>query len=220
MPVTTFLKEKIRDPRVKGAPSSSSITENLDINFTIGGEPINFTLKFDPVWEGNIILNFSELDIEDTIFISGTAQTYENIIWEYNDVNIIQINIIYDGRRNFRITYISNEEYDNLFPIEEIITFTYYPEEFRFIETAYMQYNTDAQINRFLDPTIYLHGKLADNNAIVAANLSSNAVTTAKLSQNCVTTDKIANANVTWAKLRCAVEEIPQSGGKYKWRIW
>ncbi len=222
MPITTFLKEKIRDPRVKGAPSSSSaIIENFDINFVTNAEsPLNFNLKFDPVLSNNITLNFSELDTEDIIFTCGTSSINTYVILEDEGVNVLQIEINYDGRRNFSITYVIAEGYDNLFPIEEIITFTYFPEEFQFIETVYMQYDTSTPIARFSSPTIYLHGKLADNNAIVAANLSSNAVTTAKLSQNCVTTDKIANANVTWAKLRCAVEEIPQSGGKYKWRIY
>lgn len=222
MPVTTFLKEKIRDPRVKGAPSSSSaIIENFDINFITNAElPLNFDLKFDPFLNNTITLNFSELDTEDIIFTCGIPSINTYVILKDENTDVLQIEISYDGRRNFSITYTITEGYDNLFPIEEIITFNYFPEEFQFIETTYMQYDTSAPLARFLTPTIYLHGKLADNNAIVAANLSSNAVTTAKLSQNCVTTDKIANANVTWAKLRCAVEEIPQSGGKYKWRIW
>lgn len=222
MPVTTFLKEKIRDPRVKGAPSSSSaIIENFDINFITNAEPpLNFDLKFDPFLNNTITLNFSKLETEDIVFICGTSSANTYVILKEENVNILQIEINYDGRRNFNITYIIAEGYDNLFPIEEVITFTYFPEEFRFIETAYMQYDTSAPLARFLNPTIYLHGKLADSNAIVAANLSSNAVTAAKLAQNCVTTEKIANANVTWAKLRCAIEEIPQSGGKYKWRIY
>lgn len=217
MPITTFLKEKIRDPRVKGAPFAEEMTENFNISFASGSSTKNFEIQFDLAPQDEIVLSFLTFltNVSDLTFIFGTEQTYNNL---KNTQQTFTMSITYNGQRRFDITYINNT--GNV--VAETIAATYTPEDYKYIETMYMRYDTSETDAQLSIPSIYIHGNLADSASVTATNLANNAVTTAKLAGQSVTTEKIANNNITWEKLKCELTNVTTPTGqpqRMKWRF-
>lgn len=205
MPVTTFLQEKIRDPRVKGAPLSEEMSteENFNITFeTTLADPIHIELEFDPsIEEEDIVFSFLTPRQLQTAFYTGLAESENFNTLQTN----LSVTVAYNGRRSFDITYTNNTGQT----ISSTLKIAYTKESFQYIRTMYMQCN-DAEANnvRQVSPYIYLHGYLADSAAVVAKNLAANSVTTAKLADQSVTTAKIANSAVTSAKINFSYTDL------------
>lgn len=194
MSVMTFLREKIRDPRTKGIPVSQEITESFNATFEViqGSGAITHKLTYNPIYEDSININFTELDI-NWDFNTGVEDTATETTEDFS------LTINYDGDRTISIGWvIINLEIED---ITETITVTYTPENFKYIETLYMQYDSDAINARSTDPVIYLHGKLADVNAITATNITANAVTSTKINDNSITTNKVVDGAITSEKI-------------------
>lgn len=193
MPITTFLQEKVRDPRVKGAPFSDTVEENFNINFeTSSNNPIDIELEFDPSFNDNVTFYFltprqisNEFPVGDVDYWNVSLQTGLNV------------RVNYDGRRNFEITYTNSSGQ----VVAATLKVAYTKESFQYIRTMYMNYNTDVEGSWATTPSIYLHGYLADSEVVSTRNIATNAVTNTKLGNLSVSTSKIADNAVTSAKI-------------------
>ena len=111
MPITTFLQEKVRDPRVKGAPFSDTVEENFSINFeTSSNNPIDIELEFDPSFDNDsITFSFLTPSQRTHTFSTGSEGTVT-----FNGLRTnLNVTINYDGRRNFEITYTNSPFLDH-----------------------------------------------------------------------------------------------------------
>ena len=195
MPITTFLQEKVRDPRVKGAPFSDTVEENFSINFeTSSNNPIDIELEFDPSFDNDsITFSFLTPSQRTHTFSTGSEGTVT-----FNGLRTnLNVTINYDGRRNFEITYTNSSGQI----VAATFKIAYTRESFQYIRTMYMNYNTDAEGSWATTPSIYLHGYLADSEVVSTKNIATNAVTNTKLGNLSVSTSKIADNAVTSAKI-------------------
>lgn len=193
MPITTFLQEKVRDPRVKGAPFSDAVEENFNINFeTNSNNPIDIELEFDPSFNDSIVFYFLTPRQISNEFPVGDIDH-----WDVSLQTGLNVRVNYDGRRNFEITYTNSSG--------QIVAVTlkvaYTRKSFQYIRTMYMNYNTDVEGSWATTPSIYLHGYLADSEVVSTRNIATNAVTNTKLGNSSVSTSKIADNAVTSAKI-------------------
>lgn len=193
MPITTFLQEKVRDPRVKGAPFSDEAEENFNISFeTSSNNPIDIELEFDPSFDNGVVFYFLTPRQVSNEFLVGNSDH-----WDVSLQTGLNVRVNYDGRRNFEITYTNSSGQ----VVAATLKVAYTRESFQYIRTMYMNYNTDAEGSWSTTPSIYLHGYLADSEVVSTRNIATNAVTNTKLGNSSVSTSKIADNAVTSAKI-------------------
>lgn len=206
MAITTFLSEKVRDPRTKGvAPSPQEITENFSIQIiieNISGDAI-YKLRANPVLdaENQLTIIFPALDPNFSLELP-IGEVYENT----DIVGGINLTIAYDGDRTINLDWTVDD--DSINDIDGVIYVTYIAESFHFIETMYMQYDSENSSARTMTPTIYVHGKLSDIDSVNTNNIVSGAITAAKLGTGSVTTNKIGNEQVTSEKIKFNFTEL------------
>lgn len=206
MPVTTFLQEKVRDPRVKGAPFSDEAEENFNINFeTASNNPINIELEFDPSFDNGVVFYFLTPRQVSNEFLVGDSDH-----WDVSLQTGLNVRVNYDGRRNFEITYTNSSGQ----VVAVTLKIAYTQESFQYIRTMYMNYNTDVDGSWGATPSIYLHGRLADANAVSTDNIALAAVTTPKIENLSVSTNKIANKAVTTEKINFVITGLTTPAGE------
>lgn len=200
MAITTFLSEKVRDPRTKGvAPSPQEITENFSIQMiieNISGDA-TYKLRANPVLdaENQLTITFPALDPNFSLEFP-IGEVYEDA----DIVGGIDLTIAYDGDRTINLDWTVDD--DSINDVDGIIYVTYTAESFHFIETMYMQYDPESSNARTMTPAIYIHGKLSDVDSVNTNNIVGGAVTAAKLGTGSVTTNKIGNEQVTSEKIK------------------
>lgn len=212
MAITTFLSEKVRDPRTKGvAPSPQEITENFNIQIIIENisGSATYKLRANPVLdvENQLTITFPALDPEFILELPiGETYSDEDIIGG------IDLTIEYDGDRTINLDWTVDD--DSINDIDGIIYVAYTAESFHFIETMYMQYDSENSSARTMTPTIYVHGKLSDVDSVNTNNIVGGAITAAKLGTGSVTTNKIGNEQVTSEKIKFSFTDLTTPEGE------
>lgn len=212
MAITTFLSEKVRDPRTKGvAPSPQEITENFSIQMiieNISGDA-TYKLRANPVLdaENQLAITFPALDPNFSLELP-IGEVYEDV----DTVGGIDLTIAYDGDRTINLDWTVDD--DSINDIDGIIYVTYTAESFHFIETMYMQYDPESSNARTMTPAIYIHGKLSDVDSVNTNNIVGGAVTAAKLGTGSVTTNKIGNEQVTSEKIKFSFTNLTTPEGE------
>lgn len=201
MAITTFLSEKIRDPRVRGTSSSSTYTENFSVLFSASNQTGTYThkLKYDPnpgassSRPGSITVVIPRISFNKT-FNMGTSTT------QTKTANKVKVTVTFNGRRTLTINYEGQSGFNT--DISDTVAISYQTQVSSYIEVMYMTGEAENLWSRTGTPTIYIHGKLADNNSVSSANIAANAITSAKINNNAVTSAKIANESITSEKIK------------------
>lgn len=213
MAITTFLSEKIQDPRVRGTSFSSTYTENFSILFSASSQTGTYIhkLKYDPdpgVSSSNpgfITVVIPSIDFNQ-IFNMGIQTTETKI------ENNIKTIITFNGKRTLTIDYEGQSGFNT--DVSDTVMISYQTQTFNYIETMYMTGEAEDLWNRTTAPTIYMHGKLADSNSVSATNITANAITSAKINNNAVTNAKIANESITSEKIKFSFTNLTTPTGQ------
>ena len=213
MAITTFLSEKIRDPRVRGTSSSSTYTENFSVLFSASNQTGTFVhkLKYDPSPgasssnPGSITVVIPSVSFNQT-FNMGT-QTVKT-----KTANNIKITVTFNGRRTLTIDYEGQSGFNA--DVSDTVAISYQTQVSSYIEVMYMTGEAEDLWSRIDTPTIYIHGKLADSNSVSATNIAANAITSAKINNNAVTNAKIANESITSEKIKFTFTNLTTPTGE------
>lgn len=186
MTIKKFLSQKIYDPRKFEDPNGQEVNENIAVPpsssvYVLNNTPIHRT-DVDDI-EVSVTYGAELLDVETTTFTFNTAD--QSILLEGT------LTIDYDGDKTF--------SFDNNF--EQVrVNIQYYKPSFLnlgYIETMYMHYDTENGSNT--PPQIYLHGKLADSDAIP---------------ENMIDTDNMKNYAITAEKISYSIVDITNRTSK------